>query len=149
ALHNTVKLQPGVALPLRAFTLAYIPASQQIVAHFRRPGGVADAALDAVAFVHNPDGSLAYSFDLRPFGFARIASVNYRSTSDELILVVVDTAGTTRLLVTDRAGKPRRSYRIDAVPYLTDIAPISSPPFNGDIGVVEGQPSFFGRIFLP
>jgi hypothetical protein len=155
-LDSTVKLLPGVALPLRPISLAFVPAPAmsmtppQLVVHYRRPQASADPAVDAVAFVHNAaTGALVSSFDLAPLGFARIQSVSYAAASSELVFVVVDIGGTTRILTTDLAGKPHHSYRIDPVPYLSDVAPISSGANAGDVGIVEGQPSYFARIRLP
>ena len=62
---------------------------------------------------------------------------------------MVDATGKTRILTTDRAFAPKRSYRTDALPDVADLAPITSGPFTGDYGVVQGQPSWFARIALP
>jgi hypothetical protein len=145
---TTTTLQPGLAVTLRPWSLAYVPSTHQLVAHYRRAGS-ADPTLDAVAFVHNADGTLATKFDLAKWGFARINSVRYDSARDQLLFLVVDTGGVTRIVTTDRSFTPKRSYRTDALPDLSDLALMSNGPFAGDYGVTQAQPSYFARISLP
>jgi hypothetical protein len=149
ALTRTVRLATGLALPLRLMTVAYVPATQQLFTHFRRPGNAKDVQVDAVVYVHNLDGSLATKFDLSPLGIVHIQSINYRASSDELFLQADDISKTTRILVTDRMGTPHRSYRVDAFPDVIDMTPIASGPFAGDFGAIANQPSSFARISLP
>jgi hypothetical protein len=153
ALAHSVTLQTGATGQLRNGRIAWIPSTQQIVAHFHRPGALgADPTIDGVAFVLNAsDGSLASSIDLRRYGFTRIASVRYIAATDELVFVASgdDAARTKRLVVTDRAGKPRRAYRVDALPYLSDLAPVTDGAFAGDFGAISAEPSAFARIALP
>jgi hypothetical protein len=145
---RTVRLAPGLALPLRFDNVAWVPGANQLVTHYRRPG-VVDAQVDAVAYVLNLDGSFAYSFDLSVLGIKRIRSLRYVAASDELFFVVDDTSKTTRVLVTDRFGTPRRSYRVDALPDLSALAPITTGPTAGEFGAITSQPSAFARISLP
>jgi hypothetical protein len=136
----------GVSLPARPRTIAVLPSRGQIASHHRRPGAPVDATIDAVVWIHDlATGALIRQFDLAPFGFVRVAAVNYLRDTDELLLTVVDVAGTVRLLVTDPAGTPRRSFRADDLAGFTDLAPIP----GGDVGVVIGQPSQFVQIALP
>jgi hypothetical protein len=100
-------------------------------------------------FVHNADGTLARRFDLGKYGFVRVSSVRYRSDSGELVLLAVDGTGASRIVTTDLAGNPHRSYRTDALPDLQDVALVGSGPFAGDFGAVTGQPSSFARVGLP
>jgi len=149
AFARRVTLQ-DVSLPARTRTLAYIPARHQVATHYRRPGATVDPTIDARVFVHSlDDGSLTYSFDVAPFGFPRVLAVNYLRGTDELLLTVSDQAGTVRLLVTDAAGRPRRSYRTDGLAGIADLAPISSGAAAGDVAVMLGQPSEVLRVFLP
>ena len=145
---SNVTLHTGLGVTLRPIGLTRLPASNQFVSHYRRTSG-ADATLDAVAWLHNADGTLAGKFDLAQYGFVRINSVRYDAFNDQLIFVVVDATGTIRVLTTDPAFQPKRSYRADALADLRDVALITSGPNAGDYGVVLGQPSFFARIALP
>jgi hypothetical protein len=145
---TSTTLQPGLAVTLRPWGVAYIPSTHQLVAHYRRAGS-ADPTLDAVAFVHNADGTLATKFDLAQWGFARISSVRYDSGRDQLLFLVVDTSGVTRIVTTDRSFNPKRSYRTDVLPDLSDLTLMSNGPFAGDYGVTQAQPSYFARIALP
>jgi hypothetical protein len=138
----------GVPLPAQPFGLAYVPVRQQLVSHHRRPGAPADP-VNARAFVHDLAGALAYTIDLRPYGFVRIASVAHLPATDELLFVAVDLAGTPRLVITDAAGTPRRSYRLDALAGFTHLAPITSGPLAGQLGAVFAEPSAFVRLALP
>ena len=138
----------GIANPLRTITIGYVGPRQQIVSHYRRPGGVADASLDAVVFTHGLDGSLVGNFDLRPLGFTKVASVRYLPASDELLMTAVDITGKVRLVVTSPSGQPRRSYRTDAIAGFVDLAAITSGAFAGDFGVVINQPSEYLRVSL-
>ncbi len=135
----------GVPLPVRPRSLAYLTSRAQFVTHYRRPGGVADAALDAVAFLHHQDGSLAGTIDLTPFGFVRIDAVNYLRASDELLFLAVDATRVSRLVVCDASGHPRRSYRADALAGVVDFAQGSA----GEIAAFIQQPSEIVRIVLP
>ena len=139
---TTTTLQTGLAVRLRPLGVAYVPSTHQLVAHYRRTGG-ADATLDAVAFVHNADGTLATTFDLAQWGFTRISSVRYDSARDQLVFLVVDTGGVTRVVTTNRSFSPHRSLSPpDALPGLSDLTPMSSGPFAGDYAVTQGQPSY-------
>jgi len=146
---SSVTLQPGVTGKFRAWSLAYLPSTNQTVVNYRRNAGNTDPTLDAVAFVHNADGTLASKFDLAPLGFTAISSVRYDAANDQLIFIAVDSIGVTRIVTTDRAGKPKRAYRADALPGLADVTPMSNGPYAGDYGIVQGQPSFYARIALP
>lgn len=145
---SSVTLQPGLAYPLRPIALTYIASTHQLVAAYRRTSG-ADATLDAVAFVHNADGSLAGKLDLATLGMKSISSVRYDATNDQLLFLAVDTGGVTRLVTTDRSFVPKRSYRTDALPDLVDVTPMANGPFAGDWGAVQSQPSFYARVALP
>ncbi|HEX6837242.1 MAG TPA: hypothetical protein VF334_11750 [Polyangia bacterium] len=145
---SSVTLQPGLAYPLRPVALTYIPSTHQFVAAYRRSSG-ADATLDAVAFVHNADGSLAGKFDLATLGMKSISSVRYDATNDQLVFLVADAGGVTRLVTTDRSFVPKRSYRTDALPDLADVTPMATGPFAGDWGAVQNQPSYYARVALP
>ena len=145
---STVTLQPGLPYVVRPFALTYIPSTHQFVATYRRTSG-ADATLDAVAFVHNADGSLATKFDLATLGMKTISSVRYDAANDQLLFLVADAGGVTRLVTTDRSFTPKRSYRADALPSLADVAPMANGPFAGDWGAIQNQPSYYARIALP
>jgi hypothetical protein len=144
--HDLV-LAPGAPGSLRGRGLAF--AGDQIVTHYRRPNAVVDASLDAMVFLHDFGGNLVGAFDLAPYGFTRVAMVNYLPATDELLVTAVDVGGITRLVATSRAGEPRRSYRIDPFPALTDLAPITSGAFVGVLGAVSAQPSELVRLILP
>lgn len=144
---TTVTLQ-GVDLPARTRTIAYVPGRQQIVSHYRRPGGVPDAALDGVVYTHRLDGTLAGSFDLAPAGFPRVHSVSYLPASDELAISAADDGGVERLVIVAPDGHPKRSYRLDAVGDVVYLAPITSGPSAGDLGAIENQPSNFFQLSL-
>jgi hypothetical protein len=145
---SSVTLQTGLPYQVYPLALASLSPTHQLAVVHRRTSG-SDATLDASVFVHNADGTLAQRFDLGKYGFKKINSVHYRAGSDELVFVAVDAGGVTRVVTTDRAGNPHRSYRTDALPDLQDIALIGSGPFAGDFGVVLGQPSYFARVALP
>jgi hypothetical protein len=145
---TSVVLQTGLMVPLRPLSLAYVSTTQQVVTHFRQPNA-ANPALDATAYVHDLSGMRVRTIDVRPLGFTRILDVRYRALSNELVFVVSDATGVRRILTTDLAGAPHRSYRLDAIRDLSDLAPIGSGDLVGDFGVVEGQPSYFVRIALP
>jgi hypothetical protein len=145
---GSVMLQPGLSVTVRPLGLAYMSSTNQYAVHYRRTSG-ADATLDAVVFIHNADGSLGGKFDLAKLGFTKITSVRYNAAADELVFLVVDATKATRILTTDRAFTPKRSYRTDALPDVVDLAPITSGGFIGDYGVVQSQPSYFARIALP
>lgn len=144
---TTVTLQ-GIDLPARSRTIAYVPGRQQIISHYRRPGGVADAALDAVVYTHRLDGTLAGSFDLAPAGFTRVHTVSYVPASDELAISAADDSGVERLVIVAPDGHPKRSYRLDAIGDVIYVAPITSGPSAGDLGAIENQPSNFFQISL-
>lgn len=145
---GTTLLQ-GVPVDVRQRSIAFRPGANQVVTHFGRPGGVLDASLDATLFVHNLDGSLASIIGLAAWGVHRILAVNVLPASDEIMLLGTDADGVVRLMVTDAAGTPVRSYRTDTIFGITDLAPITSGPFAGQVGVITGQPSSFLRIEAP
>ena len=143
----TLQGLPAVA---RARTMAFVGPTLQTVTHFRQVGGIADATLDPIAFVHDLDGTLARTIDLHASAHvSRILAIRFRANSDELLFRVLDDFGVDRLLVTDTSGTPHRSYRSDAVPGLFSLAPISTGPNAGDVGILTAQPSFFERVSLP
>lgn len=146
APHGAIRLEPGAALPLRGRTIAFASWAQQLASHYRH--GTPDPGLDAIVFVHNLDGTLATSFNLRPFGFTRIDAINALPDSQELAIMVRDISGHARLVLTELNGTPHRSLRLDGLS-LADIAAITSGPFAGSIAATEGQPSFLERIALP
>lgn len=147
ALAGSLQLQQ-VPLPVRTFTVAHVAAHGQLATHYRRPGGVADSALDARVFLHNLDGTLASSFDLAPFGFPRVSSVNYLPATDELLVAARDMTGTLRLVVTSAIGQPRRSYRVDAITGFADVAQLAPGADSPKVGVLIGQPSEYVRVTL-
>ena len=139
----------GGPAPSRPRTIAAIGSTNQIALHYRRPniGGVVATDLDTLVWVHNGDGSLAYSFDVAPLGFNFIFSIDYLAGSNELLLKVQDLNGGIRLLVTDLGGGPRRSYNVDLLPDgFGDPAPISTGAYAGQIGNVINQPTHYFRI---
>jgi hypothetical protein len=136
----------GLEDNLRLFSIAYVPGRQQIVSHYRRVGNLPDP-IDSIVYTHRLDGTVAGLFDLRPFGVRRVFTVNYLPATDEL-LCMVDLAGQVRLVVTSPTGQPRRSYPIDPIAGATDVAPITSGPFAGDLGVVSIEPSEYQRAVL-
>ncbi len=140
-------LLTGLPANLRLFSLAYVPGRQQIVSHYRRPGSPPDP-IDTIVYTHQLDGSIASTFDLRPLGIRRIATVNYLPATDELLCTVVDLTGQVRLVVTSPTGQPRRSYRADSIAGVIDVAPITSGPHMGDLGVVFAEPSEYVRAVL-
>ena len=80
----------------------------------------------------------------------RIQSVNYLRATDELLFVVTDASGTSRLLATDRAGSPHRAVGIGALPFPSDLAQIPAGNANaGDLGAVHAEPSQFYRVAQP
>ena len=138
----------GVPASVRARTLAYNPASNQVLSHYRRSGNVADP-IDSTIFIHNLDGSLAANVNLAPWGVQVILALNVLPATNEIVLLGTDEVGTVRLMVTTAGGNPVRAYRTDAIFNITDLAPITTGPFAGDVGVVTGQPSSFLRIASP
>jgi hypothetical protein len=140
-------LEPGVPLPLRCRTIGFANSTQQYVTHYRRPAGVVDAGLDAMVFVHNLDGTLARSFDLRPFGFTRILSVDVLP-SDEIAVQVVDITGARRLAIAGLDGTPHRSVRLDGL-FAADFAAVTTGPFAGSLAATLAQPSFLLRVDMP
>jgi DNA-binding beta-propeller fold protein YncE len=147
APHGTIALEPGAALPLRGRTIAFAPWTQQLASHYRH--GAPDPGLDAIVFVHNLDGTLVTSFNLRPFGFTRVDSVNALPGSQELAIAARDITGVQRLVITALDGTPHRSLRLDSVPPLADIAAITSGPFAGALAATVAQPSQLMRLTLP
>jgi len=137
----------GLAPNLRVFSIAYIPGRQQIVSNLRRPGSPPDP-IDTIVYTHRLDGTVASVFDLRPLGIQRVAAVNYLPATDELLCTAVDITGQVRLVVTSPTGQPRRSYRVDPIAGLADVAPITSGPYLGDLGVVISEPSEYVRAVL-
>ena len=138
----------GVPADVRQQTLS-IAQGNLVLTHYRRPGGVYDPSLDPTIFVHQMDGSLLYNINLAAWGVRRILSLSALPASNETALIGTDPDGTVRLMVIDSTGTPVRSYRTDAIFNLTDMAPITSGPFAGQVGVVTGQPSTFLRIAAP
>ena len=67
---SSVTLNPEQTVTVRPLGLAYLSASNQYAVHYRRTSG-ADAALDAVVFIHNADGSLGGKYDLAKLGFTK------------------------------------------------------------------------------
>jgi hypothetical protein len=137
-------LPPTVPMML---SLAYVPGRQEIVSHFQIPNNGPEP-IDSVVYTHRLDGSIAGVFDLRPLGISRVVAVNYLPATDELLCTVMDITGQVRLLVTTPTGEPRRSYRIDPIAGLSDLAPITSGPYAGDLGVVFSDPSEYLRVAL-
>jgi hypothetical protein len=146
APHRDFRLEPGAALPLNARTIAYAPWAQQLASHYRHR--TPDPGLDAIVFVHNLDGTLVTSFNLRPFGFTRIDTVNALPDTQELAIMVRDISGHARLVLTELDGTPHRSLRLDGLA-ISDIAAVTSGPFAGSLVATRGQPSFLERIALP
>lgn len=138
----------GVPTNVRPRTLAYIGGGQ-VISHYRRPGGVVDPALDATIFVHNLDGTLAAVINMAPWGVHRITNLNFMPATGEIVLLGTDVNGVVRLMVTSTDGTPDRSYRIDPIAFVSDLAPITSGTFAGDVGVTIGQPSTLLRIAAP
>ena len=60
----------------------------------------------------------------------------------------MDLAGRVRLVVTSPTGQPRRSYPADPIAGVTEVAPITSGPLAGDLGVVFAEPSEYVRVVL-
>jgi hypothetical protein len=96
--------------------------------------------------VHNADGSLAYSFDLGAHGFPIVGAVNYLALTDELAFTVQSNDGIRRVVVTDLAGNPRRSYRVDGFGGVVDLAQITTGPHAGQAVTVVNQPTFAFRF---
>jgi hypothetical protein len=138
----------GVPANVRARTLAYMPATNQVITHYRRPGNPPDA-IDSTIFVHNLDGSLASIINLAAWGVHVILDLNVLPATGEIVLLGTDVSGTVRLMVTTAGGTPVRSYRTDTIFGITDLAPITNGPFAGQVGVITGQPSSFLRIEAP
>jgi hypothetical protein len=137
----------GVPANLRMFSIAYVAGRQEILSHFRKPGSPPDP-IDSVVYTHRLDGSLARALDLRPLGIQRIFTVNYLPATDEILCTVVDITGQVRLVVTSPTGQPRRSYRADPIAGVSEVAPITSGPHLGDLGVVFAEPSEYVRAVL-
>lgn len=146
APHGTIHLEPGASLPLRGRTIAFAPWSQQLASHYRH--NTPDAGLDAIVFVHNLDGTLATSFNLRPFGFTRIDSVNALPDTQELAIAVRDISGHARLVITELDGTPHRSLRLDGLT-IADLAAVTSGANAGSIAATQAQPSLLMRLSLP
>lgn len=143
------RVQPLFTAPelqVRPRGVAYVPETQWIVTIYIRPGDPPDP-IRAQAYLHTVDGGFVRMIDLAPLGVARIQAVN--ALSGELLFTVLDSGGVQRLLVTDLDGNPRRSYRTDALPSLTDVAAFTSGPFAGDVAVGLGQPSELLRLAAP
>lgn len=137
----------GLPANLRVFSIAYLPGRQQIATTLRRPGSPPDP-IDTVVYLHRLDGSVAGTFDLRPLGIQRILTVNYLPDTDEILCTVVDITGQVRLVGTSPTGQPRRSYRADPIAGVSDVAPVTSGPYQGDLGVVFVEPSAYVRAVL-
>jgi hypothetical protein len=132
----------GWPTPALVRSIAFIESTQQLATTGQQFG---NPAMRSVVFVHQLDGSLAYTFDVAPIGFPVVGSVSYDPNTDELNLVGTDELGLQRILVTDINGNPRRSYRTDAIGFVTDLAPISSGPNAGEVGLLGGDPTLFAR----
>ena len=139
----------GVPANVRPRTLAYAPGTNQVISHHRRPGNEPDPSLDATIFVHNLDGSLAAVINLAAWGVVRILDLNVLPATGEIVLLGTDVNGVLRLMVTTAGGTPVRSYRTDGIFGITELAPITSGAFAGQVGVITGQPSSFLRIAPP
>ena len=139
----------GVPADVRQQTLSVWQGPNAVLTHYRRPGGVLDASLDSTIFVHAMSGSLMFNFNLAAWGVRRILSLSALPVTNEIALMGTDQDGTVRLMVIDATGTPVRSYRTDGIHNFTDMAPITSGPFAGQVGVVTGQPSSFLRIASP
>jgi len=137
----------GLPANLRVPSIAYIPGRQQILSHYRRPGSPPDP-IDSVIYTHRLDGSLAGLFDLRPLGIQRVFTVNYLPATDEILCTGVDIIGQVRMVVTSPTGQPRRSYRTDPIAGVSELAPITSGPYQGDLGIVFVEPSEYVRAVL-
>jgi hypothetical protein len=146
APHGAIHLEPGASLPLRGRTIAFAPWAQQLASHYRH--NTPDPGLDAIVFVHGVDGTLVTSFNLRPFGFTRIDSVNALPDTQELAIAVRDITGHARLVITELNGTPHRSLRLDGLT-IADIAAVTSGAFAGSIAACEAQPSQLMRLSLP
>src|SRR6185436_13294809 len=127
--------------------IAFAPWAQQFASHYRH--SAPDPGLDAIVFVHDVDGTLATSFNLRPFGFTRIDSVNALPASQELAIAARDITGVPRLVITALDGTPHRSLRLDGLPPLADLAAVTSGPFAGALAATVAQPSQLMRLTLP
>lgn len=146
APRGAIHLEPGASPPLRGRTIAFAPWAQQLASHYRH--GTPDAGLDAIVFVHNVDGSLVTSFNLRPFGFTRIDSINALPDTEELAIAVRDISGRSRLVITELNGTPHRSLRLDGLT-IADIAAVTRGASAGSIAAIEAQPSQLMRLSLP
>jgi hypothetical protein len=139
----------GVPTEGRTRTLTYIGGGQ-VASHHRRAGGIVDPNLDATIFINNlADGSLDSVINLSPWGVHRILTLNFMPATGEIALLGTDVNGVVRLMVVSTSGTPDRSYRTDTIPFVSEMAPITTGPFTGDLGVVIGQPSTFLRIAPP
>jgi hypothetical protein len=148
ALVGSLALHASPAPPLRAGSLAFIPATQQWITNFHH--NTSDASVDTAVFVFNAsDGSQAARLDIGTYGFTWIHTVTYDPATDHIIVLANDISGAMRLVAIDRSGNPLRSYTIDAVPNLTALAAITSGPNAGDFGAMQSQPGIFSRVALP
>ena len=137
----------GMPANLRTYSIAYVPGRQQILSNFRRPGNPPDL-IDSMVYTHRLDGSLAGAFDLRPLGIQRVYTVNYLLATDEILCTAIDLTGQVRLVVTSPTGQPRRGYRTDPIAGVSELAPITSGLYQGDLGVVFAEPSEYLRATL-
>jgi hypothetical protein len=143
---GSILLEGAPANP-RVYSTAYVPGRQQFLSNFRRPNNPPDA-IDSMVYTHRVDGTLAGAFDLRSLGIRRIYTVNYLPATDEILCTAIDLTGQVRLVVTSPTGQPRRSYRTDSIAGVTELAPITSGPYQGDVGVVFSEPSEYVRAVL-
>ena len=140
-------LLDGAPTNPRVYSLAYVPGRQQILTNYRRVGNPPDA-IDSMVYTHRLDGSLAGAFDLRAHGIRRVYTVNYLPATDEILCTGIDITGQVRLVVTSPTGQPRRSYRTDPIAGVSELAPITSGPYQGDLGAVFAEPSEYLRTKL-
>ncbi|HWO22462.1 MAG TPA: hypothetical protein VNO30_27075 [Kofleriaceae bacterium] len=140
-------LLDGTPVNPRVFSIAYVPARQQILSNYRRIGNPPDL-IDSMVYTHRLDGSLAGAFDLRPRGIKRVYTVNYLPATDEILCTGIDLSNQVRLVVTSPTGQPRRSYRADPIAGVSELAPITSGTYQGDLGVIFAEPSEYLRAKL-
>jgi hypothetical protein len=134
---------------LRLRSMAFIRSTGETVVRLRRTPTAADPTVDPVAFVYHADGTLARTIDLHASVNAVSFRVKYLAFSDELLFDVIDDLGARRLVVTDVAGDPRRSYRAGELKDAFDFAPINSGPNAGQLGAIFAGDSQFVRFSLP
>jgi hypothetical protein len=146
---RTIVLAGIVPTTARAISTAYVASSAQLVTVVTRASGSPNPALEAVALVHDTDGRQVGTIDLSKFGLKRLFQVTYLPVSDELLFSASTADGKRRLVVTDAAGKPRRSLLAGDFAVASGFAQVASGPFIGQLGAVEYDPAFFFRATLP